>query len=108
MDWNIIVQTIHGHRGAARAHAPADRTHRTACLPTLRRERSCSSSPVQGGDFITAGGITGTVYEIGLFVTTFDTPDNVRTHVGNNKISSDTIQNYSINAYPRPRPASAS
>jgi small-conductance mechanosensitive channel len=35
--------------------------------------------PFKVGDFITAGGVTGTVHELGLFVTTFDTPDNVRT-----------------------------
>jgi small conductance mechanosensitive channel len=57
--------------------------------------------PFKVGDSITAGGVTGTVQEIGLFVTTFDTPDNVRTFVGNNKIFSDTIQNFSANPYRR-------
>ena len=57
--------------------------------------------PFKVGDFICAGGVTGTVQEIGLFVTTFDTPDNVRTFVGNNKVFSDTIQNYSHNSYRR-------
>ena len=57
--------------------------------------------PFKVGDFISAGGITGTVHEIGLFVTTFDTPDNVRTFVGNNKIFSDTIQNFTSNPYRR-------
>jgi small conductance mechanosensitive channel len=57
--------------------------------------------PFKVGDFIAAGGVTGTVHEIGLFVTTFDTPDNVRTYVGNNKIFSDTIQNYTTNPYRR-------
>jgi small conductance mechanosensitive channel len=57
--------------------------------------------PFKVGDFISAGGITGTVHEIGLFVTSFDTPDNVRTFVGNNKIFSDTIQNYTVNPYRR-------
>lgn len=57
--------------------------------------------PFKVGDFITAGGITGTVHEIGLFVTSFDTPDNVRTFVGNNKIFSDTIQNFTTNSYRR-------
>src|SRR5215475_8327059 len=57
--------------------------------------------PFKVGDFISAGGITGTVHEIGLFVTTFTTPDNVVTFVGNNKIFSDTIQNYTANAYRR-------
>jgi small conductance mechanosensitive channel len=57
--------------------------------------------PFKVGDFITAGGITGTVHEIGLFVTSFDTPDNVRTFVGNSKIFADTIQNYTANSYRR-------
>lgn len=57
--------------------------------------------PFKVGDFISAGGITGTVEEIGLFVTTVDTPDNVRTFVGNNKLFADNIQNFSTNSYRR-------
>lgn len=57
--------------------------------------------PFKVGDFITAGGITGTVKEIGLFVTTINTLDNVFTIVGNNKILSDNIQNFSANPYRR-------
>jgi len=57
--------------------------------------------PFKVGDFIEGGGIVGTVKEIGLFVTTIDTPDNVRTFVGNNKLFSDTIKNFSANAYRR-------
>jgi len=57
--------------------------------------------PFKVGDSVTAGGVTGTVESIGLFVTTIDTPDNVRTFVGNNKIFSDTIQNFSTNAFRR-------
>jgi small conductance mechanosensitive channel len=57
--------------------------------------------PFKVGDFITAGGVTGTVHEVGLFVTTFDTPDNVRTFVGNNVIFSGTIQNFTANPYRR-------
>jgi len=57
--------------------------------------------PFKVGEFISAGGVTGTVHEIGLFVTTFNTPDNVKTFVGNSKIFSDTIQNFSVNAYRR-------
>ena len=53
------------------------------------------------GDFISAGASRGTVEEVGLFVTTVDTPDNVRTFVGNNKLFSDNIQNYSTNTYRR-------
>jgi small conductance mechanosensitive channel len=57
--------------------------------------------PFKVGDFVSAGGQVGTVEEIGLFVTTFHTPDNIKTFVGNNKIFSDTIQNYSVNPYRR-------
>jgi small conductance mechanosensitive channel len=57
--------------------------------------------PFKVGDFISAGGTTGTVHEVGLFVTTIDTPDNVRTYVGNNKVFSDNIQNFSANPYRR-------
>jgi small conductance mechanosensitive channel len=57
--------------------------------------------PFRVGDFVTAGGVTGTVKEVGLFATTINTPDNVRTIVGNNKIFADTIQNFSANAYRR-------
>jgi len=57
--------------------------------------------PIKVGDFVTAGGVTGTVREIGLFVTVLNTPDNVQTIVGNNKIFADTIQNFSVNPYRR-------
>lgn len=57
--------------------------------------------PFKVGDFVTAGGVTGTVREIGMFVTSIDTPDNVRSMVGNGKIFSDTIQNFSTNAHRR-------
>src|SRR5262245_54769848 len=57
--------------------------------------------PIKVGDFVTVAGVTGTVKEIGLFVTALNTMDNVLTVVGNNKIFSDTIQNYSANPYRR-------
>ncbi|AFY38279.1 MscS Mechanosensitive ion channel [[Leptolyngbya] sp. PCC 7376] len=57
--------------------------------------------PFAVGDFIEAGGVTGTVAEIGLFVTAIDTLDNVRTLVGNNTIFAGTIQNFSSNPYRR-------
>ncbi|HEY6802331.1 MAG TPA: mechanosensitive ion channel family protein [Pyrinomonadaceae bacterium] len=57
--------------------------------------------PFKVGDFITAGGVTGTVEDIGLFVTTIDTLDNVRNFVGNGKIFADNIQNFSANPYRR-------
>ena len=57
--------------------------------------------PLKVGDFVTVGGITGTVKEVGLFTTALNTPDNVLTLVGNSKILSDTIQNCSTNPYRR-------
>jgi small conductance mechanosensitive channel len=57
--------------------------------------------PFKVGDFVSAGGVTGTVDSIGLFGTTINTPDNVLTIIGNNKVFSDTIQNFSANAYRR-------
>jgi small conductance mechanosensitive channel len=57
--------------------------------------------PFKVGDFITAGGVTGEVIEIGPFVTKINTMDNILNIVGNNKIFSDTIQNFSHNPYRR-------
>jgi small conductance mechanosensitive channel len=57
--------------------------------------------PFKVGDFVTAGGVSGVVGSVGLFATIINTPDNVRTIVGNNKIFSDTIQNFSSNPYRR-------
>jgi len=57
--------------------------------------------PFKVGDFVNAGGVTGAVEAIGLFGTTINTADNVLTIVGNNKIFSDTIQNFSANPYRR-------
>jgi small conductance mechanosensitive channel len=51
--------------------------------------------PFKVGDFVSVGGVTGTVRELGLFGTTIVTPDNVLTIVGNGKIFGDTIQNFS-------------
>jgi small conductance mechanosensitive channel len=57
--------------------------------------------PFKVGDFVTAAGTTGTVKEVGLFVTAINTPDNVLAMVGNNKIFSDTIHNFSTNPFRR-------
>ena len=57
--------------------------------------------PFKVGDFVIAGGVMGTVHEIGLFVSSIDTLDNVRNIVGNGKIFSDVIQNFTTNAYRR-------
>ena len=39
--------------------------------------------PIKVGDFVSVGGITGTVHELGLFGTTLVTPDSVMSIVGN-------------------------
>jgi small conductance mechanosensitive channel len=52
--------------------------------------------PFKVGDFVSIGGVVGTVHELGLFGTTIVTPDNVMTLIGNGKIFSDTIQNFSV------------
>jgi small conductance mechanosensitive channel len=57
--------------------------------------------PFKVGDMISAAGVTGVVHEVGLFATTIDTADNIRTFVGNNKIFGDTIQNFTTNPYRR-------
>jgi len=57
--------------------------------------------PFKVGDFVSAAGVTGTVEAIGLFGTVINTPDNVHTIIGNNKVFSETIQNFSVNSYRR-------
>ena len=57
--------------------------------------------PFKVGDFVSAGGVTGTVEAIGLFGTTINTPDNVQTIIGNGAVFSGTIQNFSANPYRR-------
>jgi small conductance mechanosensitive channel len=57
--------------------------------------------PFKVGDFVVAGGVTGTVEEVGLFVTSINTLDNIRNIVGNSKIFGDVIQNFSTNAFRR-------
>ena len=57
--------------------------------------------PFKVGDFVTVGGVTGTVREISLFVTKLDSLDNVEHIVGNNKVFSENIQNFSANPYRR-------
>lgn len=57
--------------------------------------------PFKVGDFVTVGGVTGTVQDIGLFGTTVNTPDNVLTIIGNGKVFGENIQNYSAHTYRR-------
>jgi len=49
--------------------------------------------PFKVGDVVSAGGVTGKIEELGLFTTTFDTPDNRRIIVPNNSIFGSTIEN---------------
>jgi small conductance mechanosensitive channel len=53
--------------------------------------------PFTGGDYVEAGGVAGTVQQIGVFSTTLNTPDNVRIIVPNGGIYGGTIKNYSAN-----------
>ncbi|MBK7647615.1 MAG: mechanosensitive ion channel family protein [Betaproteobacteria bacterium] len=57
--------------------------------------------PMKVGDFVSVAGVTGTVVELGLFTTTINTPDNVQTIIGNNKVFSETIQNFTVNPFRR-------
>jgi small conductance mechanosensitive channel len=57
--------------------------------------------PINAGDYIEAGGVEGTVDEVGMFVTSITSPDNVRHYVGNGKIFGDNIKNYSANPFRR-------
>jgi small conductance mechanosensitive channel len=57
--------------------------------------------PYKVGDYVVAGGVEGTVVEIGMFNTVITSPDNVTTVVGNGKVSTDIIKNFSNNSYRR-------
>lgn len=53
--------------------------------------------PLKVGEVVDAGGVLGTVREIGIFTTMIDTLDNKRAIVPNAKLTSDTIVNHSVN-----------
>jgi small conductance mechanosensitive channel len=53
--------------------------------------------PFSVGDYIDAGGTTGSVQAIGLFSTTLNTPDNVNIVVPNSAVYGSTIKNYAAN-----------
>ena len=57
--------------------------------------------PYKVGEYVNAGGVEGTVLEIGLFGTSINTPDNVKTIVGNGKVMGGDIKNYTANPYRR-------
>jgi small conductance mechanosensitive channel len=56
--------------------------------------------PFKVGDFVVAGGVTGTVEEVGLFVTSVNTLDNIRNIIGNGGIFGDITRtsNQSVSA----------
>lgn len=51
--------------------------------------------PFKSGDFVEAGGTSGTVNKIGIFTTTMTSPDNKEIIVPNGGIYGDNITNYS-------------
>lgn len=57
--------------------------------------------PFKVGDMVSVAEVTGKVQEIGLFASVINTSDNILTLVGNNKIFSDNIQNFTNNPYRR-------
>jgi small conductance mechanosensitive channel len=57
--------------------------------------------PFRVGDLIEAGGVLGTVVEIGPFATKLNTLDNIQVIVGNGKILGDNIRNFSHNPFRR-------
>lgn len=56
-----------------------------------------TAHPFSAGDFVEAGGVSGTVREVGLVYTKLDTIDNKVVHIPNGDISGKTIVNYSAN-----------
>jgi small conductance mechanosensitive channel len=53
--------------------------------------------PFRAGDFVEVAGQLGTVHEVGMFVTSIDTMDNVRTIIGNSQVFGGIIRNFSAN-----------
>jgi small conductance mechanosensitive channel len=54
-----------------------------------------------GRRFHRSRGSMGTATKWAALGTTMDTPDNIRTYVGNNKIFSGNIQNFTVNPFRR-------
>ena len=57
--------------------------------------------PFSVGDYVDAGGVEGTVHEIGMIVTSITSIDNVLHYVANAKLFGDNIKNYSVNPHRR-------
>lgn len=54
--------------------------------------------PFKVGDFVEAGGVSGTVKEVGLFTTELATPDNVQIIAPNGGLWGSAVKNYSFHA----------
>ena len=54
-----------------------------------------SNRPFKVGDYVEAGGESGTVREVGLFYTKLDTPDKKLVQIPNGNIANESIINYS-------------
>ena len=54
-----------------------------------------SFRPFRAGDYVEAGGVSGSVDSVQLFVTVMKTPDNKRVIIPNSQITSGSIINYS-------------
>lgn len=53
--------------------------------------------PFRVGDYVTVGGVSGTVQAIQIFNTVLNSPDNVRIVVPNGQVTGGSISNYTIN-----------
>lgn len=53
--------------------------------------------PFRVGDYIEGAGISGSVEELGIFVTRLKTPDNKAIFVPNGKLAGDNLVNYTLN-----------
>lgn len=53
-----------------------------------------SNKPFHIGDYVDAGGESGTVREVGLFYTKLDTPDNKLIQIPNSAIANSNVTNY--------------
>lgn len=51
--------------------------------------------PFEVGHFVEAGGVSGSVKEVGIFSCLLTTPDNVQIHMPNSRIFGETIKNFS-------------
>ena len=60
-----------------------------------------TNKPFKIGDYVEAGGESGTVKEVGLFYTKLDTPDKKLIQVPNSQIANANITNYSTAPYRR-------